>query len=244
MAGQIVDTESAREFMREARSKISTEEMEAIAGELAEKSRRFGALLAADRVDRLGEAELRAIFRSIFSTRRSVAKLFGGTPPEELRGRLGDLLHGPEPVATRFERFAAGLGGIEATARFDATSELLHYARPEEHWLWTRWMWNPENDTGALRLVTMDGYDLRGGSVGETYLRVGEAVAFVSETARAVGFQSPATGLFGTTVYLALVYVIYVYTTLRMRMTQEFNRVVPELPELSRRILGVYRMEV
>jgi len=26
-------------------------------------------------------------------------------------------------------------------------------------------------------------------------------------------------------------------------MTQEFNRVIPELPELCRRFLGVYRME-
>jgi hypothetical protein len=29
-----------------------------------------------------------------------------------------------------------------------------------------------------------------------------------------------------------------------MRMTQEFNKVVPDLPDLVRRLLGVYRMEV
>lgn len=244
MAGQIVDTESAREFMREARAKISTEEMEAIAGELAEKSRRFGAALGPARIETAGEDDLRRVFRSIFSTRRSVAKLLREHPPEDLRRRIADLLYGTEPVHARFDRFVAALGALEPTQRFDAASELLHYVRPDEHWLWTRWMWNPENETGSLRLVTMDGYDLRGGSPGETYLKVGEAVAFVSETARAAGFQSAATGIFGTTVYLALVYVVYVYTTLRMRMTQEFNRVVPELPELSRRILGVHRMEV
>lgn len=244
MPGQIVDTESAREFMREARAKISTEEMEGIAAELAEKSRRFAARLGPDRIGTLDEDDLRRIFRSIFSTRRSIAPLLRENPPEVLRERMGELLYGDGPIAARFQRFVDVLEGVDPSARFDSASEILHYARPEEHWLWTRWMWNPENETGSLRLVTMDGYDLRGATVGETYLRVGEAVAFVSETARAAGFQSPGTGLFGTTVYLALVYVVYVYTTLKMRLTQEFNRVVPELPELSRRILGVHRMEI
>jgi hypothetical protein len=34
------------------------------------------------------------------------------------------------------------------------------------------------------------------------------------------------------------------YTILRMRMTQEFNRVVPRMPDLIRRLLGVYDLEV
>ena len=43
---------------------------------------------------------------------------------------------------------------------------------------------------------------------------------------------------------LACVYAVYMYTVLRLRMTQEFNRIVPELPDLVRRLLGVYRPEV
>jgi hypothetical protein len=35
--------------------------------------------------------------------------------------------------------------------------------------------------------------------------------------------------------------VVYVYTVLRLRMTQEFNKVMPGLPEFSRRLLGVYQ---
>jgi hypothetical protein len=30
----------------------------------------------------------------------------------------------------------------------------------------------------------------------------------------------------------------------RMRMTREFNQVIPRLPDLARRILGVRRMEI
>ena len=44
-------------------------------------------------------------------------------------------------------------------------------------------------------------------------------------------------------VLLACVYCVYLYTITRLRMTQEFNKVIPPLPELVRRILGVHRLE-
>jgi hypothetical protein len=65
----------------------------------------------------------------------------------------------------------------------------------------------------------------------------------VHEVGDAAGFQRIERSLFGTTVFLCSVYAVYSYTVLRMRMTQEFNKVVPGLPELTRRLLGVHRME-
>jgi len=72
---------------------------------------------------------------------------------------------------------------------------------------------------------------------------VGRATAIVHETGQAAGFTKIGDGRFGVDIFLACVYCVYVYTTVRMRMTREFNRVIPELPELARRFLGVYRME-
>ena len=70
-------------------------------------------------------------------------------------------------------------------------------------------------------------------------------MAFVNETGKQVGFTDLGTGaLFGVDVFLACVYSVYMYTVLRLRMTQEFNRIVPELPDLVRRLLGVHRLEV
>jgi hypothetical protein len=244
MPGQVVDTESAREFMKEALSRISESEMQAIVAELVEKSHRFQALLTEDRLVELGEDDLRRVLRSVFSTRRTAGEILRANGTEALRDHIRELLYGAGTTPGRFQTFCQRLQAVDDTVRFDLGSELLHYNEPEEYWLWTRWMWNPRNQTGALRLVTMDGYDFAGRDFGDTYLKVGEAVAFVSETAKAAGFQRAASGLFGTTVYLCLVYVIYIYTTLRLRMTQEFNKVVPELPELSRRILGVHSLEV
>ena len=61
------------------------------------------------------------------------------------------------------------------------------------------------------------------------------------EVGEAAGFQAIAKSIFGTDVFLSCVYVVYAYTVLRMRMTNEFNRVMPELPEFCRRLLGVHR---
>jgi len=105
-------------------------------------------------------------------------------------------------------------------------------------------MWDPRTQTGSLALVTEDDYDLNASDRGEGYLRVGEAMAFVNETGKQVGFTTVGRGLFGVDVFLACVYSVYMYTVLRLRMTQEFNKIVPELPDLVRRLLGVHRLEV
>ena len=44
-------------------------------------------------------------------------------------------------------------------------------------------------------------------------------------------------------MFLAAVYGVYMYTVLRMRMTREFNQLVPQLPDLIRRLLGIYYQE-
>lgn len=242
MRGQVVDTESAREFMREALAQISELELRAIAGELEAKHQRFRSLLA--RPQELTPQTLRPLLRSVFSTRRRVDELLEGPAAPSLAGWIAGLLGTEEPVERRLQAFCEGLAGLPEPVRHDLASELLHYTAPERYWLWTRWMWDPRTRTGALPLVTMEDCDLDGGSPGETYLRVGRAVAFVNETGRAAGLTCIGDGAFGVDVYLACVYGVYVFTAVRMRMTREFNRVIPSLPELCRRFLGVYKMEV
>ena len=61
------------------------------------------------------------------------------------------------------------------------------------------------------------------------------------EVGNATGFRKISQTIFGTDVFLSCVYVIYVYTVLRMRMTQEFNKVIPGLPEFSRRLFGIHK---
>jgi hypothetical protein len=234
---QVVDTDSAREFMREALGSITEEEQNAIAAELQTKHERFCAELAEP--GRLTSERLQPLLRSIFSTRRRTRDFLEGPIASELPPAIDGLLHSNAPLDSRFQAFCDGLPDFPETIRHDLASELLHFTFPEDYWLWTRWAWDRNTRTGALSLVTMD-YELSGASLGETYLRVGQATAFVRETGRAAGFTTIGGGRFGVDIFLACVYCVYVYTTVRMRMTREFNRVIPQLPELARRFLGVY----
>jgi hypothetical protein len=159
-----------------------------------------------------------------------------------LAAAVADLLTGPAGLATRFDAFTAVLAPVPGGG-FDLPGELLHFTQPDRYWLWTRWVWDPDNETGALRLVTMDEVNLYGGSSGETYLQVGQATAFVEQTGKAAGFTGMGAGLFGADVFLASVYAIYLHTVLGMRMTQEFTRLAPPAGELVRRLLGVYHRE-
>jgi hypothetical protein len=191
----------------------------------------------------LSRADLRRVLRSVFATRRKADAILDSVGPERFAAAVDDLIHGPGLVTERFAAFDAVMVEFPEQG-FDLPSELLHFTAPDRWWLWTRWMWDPRAGTGALPLVTVEDFDWEAPNRAEGYLRVGEAMAFVNETGRAVGFTDLGQGVFGADVFLACVYAVYMYTVLRLRMTQEFNRIVPELPDLVRRLLGVYRPEV
>jgi hypothetical protein len=243
MAGPVVDTESAQEFSREIGEQITIAELHDIAARLDRKSAAMrGILLAPVRPD---GAALRQVLRLVFGTRRKADQILGAVGPDTLAAAVADLLGQDGDLAARFDRFDALLAGLPPSAA-DLPAELLHFTYPAQYWLWTRWMWDPRTGTGALALVTTDdaAFSLpgqsAGASSGEIYLTVGRATAFVNETGKAAGFTDAAPGLFGTDMFLAAVYGVYMYTVLRMRMTREFNQLVPQLPDLIRRLLGIY----
>jgi hypothetical protein len=241
MPGPVVDTLSAQEFSREILDQITVEELQRIAVRLERKSRSMRDLL----LDQNGpdRAALREVLRQVFGTRRKADLLLDQIRPQRLAAAIADLLSDDQDLAARFDRFDAVLSGLPASCG-DLPGELLHFCHPERYWLWTRWLWDPGTKTGALGLVTTDDIDLsNGASPGAVYLTVGRATAFVNETGKAAGFTDAAPGLFGTDIFLAAVYGVYMYTVLRMRMTREFNQVMPQLPDLIRRLLGVYYQE-
>jgi hypothetical protein len=248
MAGPVVDTPSAQEFQREIMDRISEAELRGIAADLDRKSTALRELLSGD-PSLLDRAALSQVLGWVFATRRRAGPILDSIGPQPLAAAIAGLLAAGDPVADRIDRFDAALTGRAAVAAlagsgFDLPAELLHFTSPERYWLWTRWIWDPEARTGALALLTTDDVDLSAGATrGAVYLTVGRAMAFVDETGKAAGFTTAGPGLFGTDVLLAAVYGVYMYTVLRMRMTREFNRVVPPLPQLVRRLLGVYHLE-
>ncbi len=242
MAGPVVDTPSAQEFHHEISSRISAAELAALAAGLQRKSQALQDMLAPG-AGPLDRAALREVLRWVFATRRRADEILDGVGARRLGAAIADLLDPAEPLATRVDRFDSVLAAFPVPG-FDLPGELLHFTHPGQYWLWTRWLWDPGTGTGALRLVTTDDIDLApGGGRGATYLAIGRAMAFVDETGKAAGFTAATPGLFGADVFLAAVYGVYMYTVLRMRMTQEFNQLLPPLPGLIRRLLGIYYLE-
>lgn len=229
--------------MRQALEKVAADELQKICAEVELKSQWFQKKLSRKSLPSLSSAEYFSLLRRIFSARRKSDAIMKQFRPDDLRAWTWALLYGDDSTKTRFQAFVDRLDSLEDNIRRDIASEILHFTDPERYWLWTRWMWDPKTRTGALPLVTMEACDLSAETAGDMYLRVGEAVAFIHQVGEAAGFQTISKNLFGTDVFLSCVYVVYVYTVLRMRMTQEFNKVMPGLPEFSRRLLGVYQIE-
>ena len=72
---QIVDTETAKEFMKETLEKIEEGELVKISGELEVKSGHFREKLSEGRMPRLSGEELYDVLRLVFATRRKAKKI-------------------------------------------------------------------------------------------------------------------------------------------------------------------------
>ncbi len=238
--GRVVDAEAALEFMKEATKLATATELEDVGARLAEKSARFRALLAPDRIDDLSAEGFAELTGRIFSLRRNAPRLIRVNGLDTLRAELKALLHGPDAVSARVDRFLARVTGLERAKIVSLATEALHFTDPERNWLWTYWIWNPEAKNGAVLLVTND-VDLRSASDGELYEKVGRAIVLLDQQGHAAGYSRSGRGMFGTDVFLACVYAVYMYTVFRLKLSQEFNRILPELPELVERVLGVHK---
>lgn len=242
VTGQVIDALSTEEFMAQVRVQASAPELSGISVALEAKSAGFKRILG-DTSRLPGPDELRALLRSIFATRRRADKIVGSVGPDRLAGACMELVAVSELDQAALSRFEDALSPA-GEVPFELAFELLHFTRPDRFWLWTRWIFDPRTETGALRLLVADEVDLYGKYPVETYMKLGAALAFLHEHAQASAATPLGEGPFTVDVLLACVYAVYMYTVLRLRMTQEFNRIVPVLPELVRRLLGVQHMEV
>lgn len=231
-----IDTPVALDFMGEILARLDRADLAYMTSCLEAKSAWVRQLLAPESLHHLGDDRLYALLRSFFPSRRKARAILELVGRDALISALDVLLWGDGPLEPRVASFDEILFDFQEVT-VDLAWELLHVSEPSRFWLWTRWMWNPRTETGALRLVVPDDVDLYGDGRLGTYRKVGSSLAVVHDTVRALGLveESP----FGIDVFLACVYGIYMYTVLRMRMSQEFNRIVPELPSLARRLLGI-----
>jgi len=238
-----VDAPSAVEFMREALVKISEEDLLAAAALLQRKREQLAPWLADASLARRNAEAIRPILEATWATRRRADGILVDVGAPALADAVRGLVHGGGSLAARFTAFDQATEALDAPLRRDLAGECLHYHDPAAGWLWARWMWDPATRTGALPLVMVDDFDFGGSDPGAIYLRVGDATAAVRHVADELGFRQMRASPWVVDVYLAAIYGVYLYTVTRIRMTQEFNRVIPPLPDLVRRMHGVRHLE-
>lgn len=232
-----VDVPTAKELIEQIHEHIDVAEIGALAGELRAKSEQLSELLGAGRLD--GERIRRGLAWTFVGRRRASA-IMGARSDAELAAWTSDLLRGDDPVAMRLERFCAAAGPLAGGAAAELAAEWLHFTAPDRHWLWSRWIWSAESRTGALPLLIGEEFELEADGLGASYTRVCQALDALDTSPEAGAFRPREGGRFGTDVLLACTYGVYMRTVLGLKMTQEFNALVPPLGQLARRLLGTY----
>ncbi|MHB8657604.1 MAG: hypothetical protein ACYC91_06570 [Solirubrobacteraceae bacterium] len=234
-----VDVPTARELIEQVHQHLSVEEIQQLVGELERKSKAISELLTGPELD---AARLRAAFDWSFVARRRASGILGARGDAELSAWVRDLLSGEGPKGQRLERFCAQAGSLNGSAAAaELGSELLHFTAPSRYGLWSRWVWSPESRTGALALLIGEDFELETDGLDAGYERVCEALAVLDASPEALSFRgSGGGGPFGTDVLLACTYGVYMRTVLGLKMTQEFNALVPPMAQLVRRLLGTH----
>jgi len=238
---QVIDMKACQEFMHETLDRIQKEDLIEIASLVEEKTAFLQANLNRVELPTLTQDELTDVFKQIFVTNRKVKLMFETYSLEDYKTSIHALLYSENALQDRFQNFIDAHKELDVYIRFDLAGELLHYSNPDKYWLWSRWLWDPKLNTGAIPLVASEDFKLSAATYGEMYMNVGKAIAFVHQMAEAVEFQFINRSIIGTNVYLSCVYVIYAYTVFKIKMTEEFNKVMPPMAEFSKRILGVHK---
>jgi hypothetical protein len=234
-----VDVPTAKELIEQIHQQVTVDDLATLVGELQHKARMMGELLLDPEID---SDRVRAALEFTFVARRRASAVMGTRGDDELASWVGDLLDGRAPVADRFERFCVAAAPLDGGAAAELASELLHFTRPERYWLWSRWIWSPESRTGALPLLIGEDYELEVDGLGAAYDRVSEALTALDVSPEGGAFRLGGGGRFGTDVLLACTYAVYMRTVLGLKMTQEFNALVPPMAQLVRRLLGTHHL--
>jgi len=127
--------------------------VERYAAALKMKSELFGRLLAPDALSQLDEEGRDTVLERIFSVRRRLAPTLREMELSQFRALVGELLHGKGGVEERMEAFIEALPceGKACRARRDLAADLLHFYDPGRYPLMSRWVWDVNTDSGALR---------------------------------------------------------------------------------------------
>jgi hypothetical protein len=156
-----------------------------------------------------------------------------------------DLLNGEDPTPVRVSKFVQKLDALDTRLAVELASGLLYNISPKDNWLWTRWLWDPTTGTGILPLLAGSTHNLLADNLADGYARVGLVTAMSMKFAEGTGLwtdeliANEKRAQYANSAFLACAYNVYLYGTTSWRLSREFNNLLPSLPNMARKLLGL-----
>jgi hypothetical protein len=231
--------------LQEALGQVAPEDVIAIADELAERHARLFLDLKVD------PASLASSFADIAS---AVAHTKVNSRTLSNQFAQGDftifdeLFNGEAPAPVRVASFVEKLTALDTRLALELATGLLHNTFPKDIWLWTRWLWDPTTGTGILPLLAGSTHNLIADNLADGYARVGAVTAMSMKFAEGTGLwtdelvSNDARAPFANSAFLACAYSVYMYGSTSWRLNKDFNNLLPSLPNMARRLLGLPKL--
>ncbi|MCX6057408.1 MAG: hypothetical protein NTW69_04560 [Chloroflexi bacterium] len=237
-----------QETLVDALAQVSPADVISIADELSARHKRIFLNLKTDSVSLTSSfADIAAAVTHTKANARTLTNYFAES---DLAGKLiTELLITELPVPVRVAIFVEKVNALDTRLALELASGLLHYTSPNDNWLWTRWLWDPTTGTGILPLLAGSTHNLRAENFADGYARVGLVTAMSMKFGEGTGLwtdelmSNKKRAQFANSAFLACAYNVYLYGTTSWRLSREFNNLLPSLPNMARKLLGLPKVK-
>lgn len=239
---QPADLDTITDFAAAVASQVSKDNLDRMSLDLAIKTLRVKAMF--DELANYSDARLGPkVLAETFLSRRKLREISATTTDA---GICDALLVLADSSLSPLARVAPLIKMVQPLGEGapDVAYELLHFLEPTQYCLATSWVWNPLTETGAIKLLLAEEFNLFGENEMDSLSILNFATEYLGQTIDAAGLLVGSDRYFAMDVFLAGVYGVYMSTVLEMRMTKEFKKILPPLDQLMRRLLGIYQKEV
>lgn len=228
--------------LQDALAQVAAADVIAIADELAERHARLFLGLETD------SARFASSFKdvafAVTHTKANARTLINHFAHNDFK-LFHELLSGDAPAPVRISMFVEKTNALDTRLALELASGLLHNTHPNQNWLWTRWLWDPTTATGILPLLAGSTHNLLANNLADGYARVGAVTAMSMKFAEGTGLfveeliSHEQRAKFANSAFLACAYAVYMYGSTSWRLSRDFNELLPSLPNMARRLLGL-----
>ena len=240
------DDPALEKTLQDALTQVSADDVIAIADELAERHNRIFLNLKVDSEQWISSfADIASAVTHTKANARTITNQFNHGDFKMFE----DLLYREAPTPVRVVRFVEKLNALDTRLALELATGLLHNISPTDNWLWTRWLWDPTTGTGILPLLAGSTHNLQAENLADGYVRVGAVSAMSLKFGEGTDLwtddlmANEERAKFANSAFLACSYSVYMYGTTSWRLNREFNNLLPSLPNMARKLLGLKKIK-